>query len=130
MKQNGFAGWRLRRRLVALTVAYALALTGILASFGAARTAAVASAIPGAVTCHSEGAGQQAPGQDRQNGTPCDASCCIGCLALVAALPPPPAIVAGGPQPTPQKLLHAAAHAFADGPQTRSHQSRAPPHRA
>lgn len=128
--QKGFAGRRLQRRIVALAVAYVLALTGILASFGAARSAAAASESSGLITCHSDHAGQQTPAGDRQSGALCDNSCCIGCLMLIAALPPPPTIVAGGPQSAPQKLIHATANAAADGRQTRSHQSRAPPHRA
>jgi len=117
----------LRQRIVALTLAYAVALTAVIGSFGAARAAVAASAAGGIVTCHSEIDGQRTPAGDRQSGTVCDGSCCIGCLMLAMALPPPPAVAAGAVQSPGRALLVPAVAGFARTPQTRSHRSRAPP---
>jgi hypothetical protein len=121
-----FAKQPLRRRIVALAAAYAVALSSLLGSFGAARAAATFSAS-GSVICHSAIAGQQAPAGDEHNGALCDGSCCIGCLMLVAALPPPPAIAVGEAQSSGRALPLLAASDLFHTPQTRSHQSRAPP---
>jgi hypothetical protein len=122
-----FTKWPLRRRVVALAAAYAIALSGIIANFGAGRAAAAESGAPGTVTCHTEIAGDPSPTGGEDNGKACADSCCVGCLMLMAALPPPPAKAAGAPQSTGQILpVRAVAH-LAFGPQTKSHQSRAPP---
>jgi hypothetical protein len=120
-----FAERSLRRRIVALAAAYVIALSGLIGGFAAARAAAASSA--GAITCHSDVAGQQAPTGDEHGGKLCTDSCCIGCLMLMAALPPPPAKSAGMPQSSGRRLALPAVIAFTSTPQTKSHQSRAPP---
>jgi hypothetical protein len=122
-----FAKWPLRRRILALAAAYAIALSGIIANFGAARAVAVESGAPGTVTCHTEIAGDPTPTGGQDTGKTCADSCCTGCLMLMAALPPPPAKAVGAPQSPGQILPMRAAAGFASGPQTKSHQSRAPP---
>jgi hypothetical protein len=122
-----FTKRQLRQRIVALVLAYAVALSGLIGGLGAARATVAASAGTGLVTCHSETAGQQTPGGDKQSGAICDGSCCIGCLLLVAALPPPPAIAVAVVQSTGRALPLLAVGGFTLIPQTRSHQSRGPP---
>lgn len=117
----------LLRRLVALAVAYVIALSGVIACFGDARAAAADASGLDAVICHSAIAGQRTPASDKHNGGSCDGSCCIGCLMLAAALPPPPAIDAGVAQSSGRALPLLTVTDFHHTPQTRSHQSRAPP---
>ena len=112
------------RRLIALAAAYAIALSSLVVSFGVTRAAV---APPGTITCHSDAAGTAQPSGTQPDGKLCDASCCTGCLMLVAALPPPPDQVAEAPRsigaPLPLVVgapIGAAAH-------TSSHRSRAPP---
>jgi hypothetical protein len=88
--RNNLARHPLRRRIIALAAAYAIALSSLIASFGAARAAADAAAQPGGILCHSPAAGEPAPAPDEGNSKICVSSCCIGCLMLTMALPPPP----------------------------------------
>jgi hypothetical protein len=124
-----FAKWPLRRRVVALAAAYAIALSGIIANFGAGHAAAAESGTPapGIVTCHTEIAGDPSPTDDQDNGKACADSCCIGCLMLTAALPPPSAKAAARPQSPGQILPLPAVAGFVSAPQSKSNQSRAPP---
>jgi hypothetical protein len=124
-----FAKRPLRRRIVALAAAYAIALSGLLASFGLARAAAEAAIAPDAVICHTVIAGEQAPSpaSDQTDGGHCAANCCVGCLMLLVALPPPPTKVVGVPQSAVELLAPPAIAVVAAGPETTSHQSRAPP---
>jgi hypothetical protein len=122
-----FAKWPLRRRVVALAAAYAIALSGIIANFGAGRTAAADSGVNGAVTCHTEIAGDLTPSGGQDDGKACADLCCTGCLMLMAALPPPPAKAVGAPQSPGQILPMRAAAGSVFSPETKSHQSRAPP---
>jgi hypothetical protein len=117
----------LRRRIVALAAAYAIALSGIIANFGAGRVAAAESSLPGAVTCHTEVAGDALPADGQDDGKACADSCCTGCLMLMAALPPPPAKTVGAPQSARQILPLRTVADLSLSPQTKSHQSRAPP---
>jgi hypothetical protein len=116
----------LRRRAVALIAAYAIALASLLASFTAAR-AAVDANSPLGVICHTLNTGQTAPTGGQDNGKACAENCCIGCLMLTAALPPPPAKIAGAPQTASEPLPLPAIAALVIGPFTKSHRSRAPP---
>jgi hypothetical protein len=122
-----FAKWPLRRRILALAAAYAIALSGIIANFATARAAAAESGAPGAVTCHTEIAGDPTPAGGQDDGKACTDSCCIGCLKLTAALPPPPTKAVGVPQSPGQILPMRAVTGSVFSPQTKSHQSRAPP---
>jgi len=122
-----FAKWPLRRRILALAAAYAIALSGIIASFGAGRALAAAPNAPATVTCHTEIAGEPSPAGGQDDGKACANSCCTGCLMMMAALPPPSAKAVGTPQSPGQILPLPATASFPSGPQTKSHQSRAPP---
>jgi hypothetical protein len=124
-----FAKWQWRRRIVALAAAYALALSALIGTFGAAREAAAAPTIPGLITCHTDAAGAPPP-DGGTNGKLCTDSCCIGCLMLMADLPPPPAVAAGHPQSSLRKLALPPAFSFTGTRQARSHQSRGPPYAA
>jgi hypothetical protein len=84
-----FAKRPLRQRLLALVAAYAIALAGLVAGFGAAEVAAMAAAQPDAVLCHSAAAERPTPAPDENGGKLCIESCCIGCLAMAATVPPP-----------------------------------------
>jgi hypothetical protein len=117
----------LRRRIVALAAAYAIALSGIIANFGASGAAAAESSTPGTVTCHTEIAGDPSPTDDQDNGKACADSCCIGCLMLTAALPPPSATPMGALRSPGQILPPPVVSGFASSPQSKSNQSRAPP---
>jgi hypothetical protein len=123
-----FAKRPLRQRVIALVAAYAIALSSLIASFGAASAAAADVGGSGGVICHN--AGQSAPAGGETNGKLCVDDCCGGCLMLMAALPPPPATSVAIPRSGsvvshPLALaLPAAAH------QAKSHRSRAPPRTA
>jgi hypothetical protein len=117
----------LRRRIVALAAAYAIALSGLIASFGAGRAAAEAAGQPGEILCHSVAAGQPAPSTDQGNGKICVDACCVGCLMLMAALPPPPATAVAVPQSASRTIAPPALSDLAGARDTKSHRSRAPP---
>lgn len=121
------ATWPLGRRLIALAAAYAIALSGLMLSFGVARAAV---SLPGTVTCHSDAGGTTAPTGSRPDGKLCDASCCTGCLMLVAALPPPPVNVAEAPRMASRPLPLIAVITVGAAAHTSSHRSRAPPRAA
>jgi hypothetical protein len=93
-----FARHPLRRRIIALAAAYAIALASLIASFGAGRAAAEAVAQPGGILCHGIVTGQPAPSPDEGNNKICVDNCCVGCLMLMMALPPPPATAVAVPQ--------------------------------
>jgi hypothetical protein len=118
----------LRRRIVALAAAYAIALSSLIASFGAARAAAETAAIPGGIICHSNIDGQQAPAPAGDNGKTCLDCCCgVGCTMTMAALPPPPTSTAPLLQAPSHRLAPPDAAIRNGGPDTKSHRSRAPP---
>jgi hypothetical protein len=115
----------LGRRVVALVAAYAIALASLLATFSAARAAVDTNNNLG-VICHSVDSSRTVPG-GQDDGQACANNCCIGCLMLTAALPPPPVKVSGAPQIVSEPLPPPATAAFAAGTFTKSHRSRAPP---
>jgi len=125
--RNLFTERTLRRRFVALVAAYAIALSGLLANFTAARAAIETANSPTGIICHTLQIDQQAPAHDEGGDQACAANCCIGCLMLSAALPPPPATVTGTPQAAGVLLSLPAADAVATVSETKSHRSRAPP---
>jgi peptidoglycan/LPS O-acetylase OafA/YrhL len=125
--RNLFTERTLRRRFVALVAAYAIALSGLLANFTAARAAIDTANSPTGIICHTLQIDQQAPAHDEGGDQACAANCCIGCLMLSAALPPPPATVIGTPQAAGVLLSLPAADAIVAGFETKSHRSRAPP---
>lgn len=128
--RSPFARRSLRRRIVALAAAYAIALGGLFASLSAASIAAAAATGAGTITCHSDAGGAPSPAQNDKSGGVCIDSCCVGCVMLMAALPPPPLKAIGAPQSAARALPAPAVAALPAGSSTRSHQSRAPPIRA
>jgi hypothetical protein len=118
----------LRRRIIALAAAYAIALSSLIASFGAARAAVETAAFPGGIICHNVAAGPQAPAPAGDNGKTCLDCCCgVGCTMTLAALPPPPASAAPLLQAPSHRLTPLDAAILAGGPVIKSHRSRAPP---
>jgi hypothetical protein len=117
-----------RRRVVALVAAYAIALSGLIASFGAVRAAAADATGSGNVICHIARLDHPAPTGD--SNSDCNSSCCIGCLVLLAAMPPPPAMAIAIERTAGSLLPLPAKPDLPSDPQTRSHQSRAPPQTA
>jgi hypothetical protein len=124
-----FARRPLRRRIVALAVAYAIALASLIASFGAASAAAEAATAPGGIIiCHTIVAGSETPSPaDQTNSKHCVDNCCIGCLMLMAALPPPPAKITAAPLSASQSIAPRQNIVLVGGLQTKDHRSRAPP---
>ena len=118
----------LLRRLVALTAAYAIVLSSFLVAFGAASAATITTSA--AFICHTEVTGATAPTGSQPDGNSCDASCCLGCLSLLAAEPPPPEISVAVEQSAGERLTLPAFLFFHSDHQTKSHQSRAPPQSA
>lgn len=122
-----FARWSLRRRVIALAAAYALALGAVIASWAAGSAAAVAAAGPATVICHSDTSGGPVPSQNDGSGRVCVDSCCVGCVLLTAALPPPPVKAIGVPQSAARPLAATPGVGIRAWSSTRAHQSRAPP---
>jgi hypothetical protein len=121
-----FARRPLRRRIVALAAAYAIALSSLIASFGAA-SAAAAAAAPNGVICHTLAAGDEAPASGDTNTKHCIDNCCIGCLMLMAAVPPPPAKITGAPLTASQSIAPPQNIVLSGNLETKDHRSRAPP---
>jgi hypothetical protein len=121
-----FAKRPLRRRIVALAAAYAIALASLIASFGAA-SAAAAAAAPSGIICHTLVAGDEAPASGDTNTKHCIDNCCIGCLMLMAAVPPPPAKITGAPLTASQSIASPQNIVLSGGLESKDHRSRAPP---
>jgi hypothetical protein len=121
-----FARRPLRRRIVALAAAYAIALSSLIASFGAA-SAAAAAAGPTGIICHTLVAGDEAPASGDTNSKHCIDDCCIGCLMLMAAVPPPPAKIFRAPLSASQSIAPPQNIVLVGGLETKDHRSRAPP---
>jgi len=124
-----FARRPLRRRIVALAAAYAIALSGLIASFGAASAAAEAAAANG-IICHTPVGGDAAPASGDTNTKHCIDNCCVGCLMLLAAVPPPPAKITGAPLAASQSVASPQDIVLSGGLKTKDHRSRAPPQAA
>ncbi len=126
--RNYFGRRPLRRRIIALAAAYAIALSSLIASFGAASAAAEAAAVPGGIICHTVIDGQQAPAPAEGNGKLCIDCCCgVGCTMLMAALPTPPASAAPLSQASSDRVAPPAIAVRAGGHEANAHRSRAPP---
>jgi hypothetical protein len=121
-----FARRPLRRRIVALAAAYAIALSSLIASFGAA-SAAAAAAAPNGIICHTLVTGDEAPSSGDTNAKHCIDNCCIGCLMLMAAVPPPPAKITGAPLAAGRSIALPQNIVLVGALQTKDHRSRAPP---
>jgi hypothetical protein len=117
----------LLRSVVAIVAAYAIALSTLIVSFGVAR-AAVADATSGQIViCERAQLGNPAPGGDHGD---LGNSCCTGCLILLAAVPPPPTASVAVERSAGRPLAPASIIDIRSEPQTRTHQSRAPPRSA
>lgn len=121
-----FAKRPLQRRIIALAAAYAIALASLIASFGAARAAAEAINQPDGVICHGSGAERPAPVPDETSRKICVDSCCIGCLSITAAVPPP-LVTAAVPRSLSQRPALLARFILVSGAEFKSHRSRGPP---
>jgi len=120
----------LRQRVIALAAAYAIALAGLIASFGAAQAAAEAAAAGAGtgVICHSDvGGAAPGTGSHESNGAICFKSC-IGCVASSLATVMPPAAAAASPPQLSFKRLDLPARlvSLADA-KANAHRSRGPP---
>jgi hypothetical protein len=115
------------QRVVALTAAYAIALSSLIASFGAARAAAETAAAPNLIICHTLLAGDEAPAPASDQSNHCADNCCIGCVMLLAALPPPPTNAVGVPAAASQPLALPQTVVLDGGLKAKDHRSRAPP---
>jgi hypothetical protein len=122
-----FARRPLRRRIVALAAAYAIALSSLIATFGAASAAADAAAAPNGIICHTFVAGDETPASGDTNTKHCIDNCCIGCLMLMAAVPPPPAKIIGAPLAANQSIAPPQYIGLSGGIDSKDHRSRAPP---
>lgn len=125
---HGFFRKRLlQKRFIALTAAYAIALSGLLANFGGAQMAAAAAVQPGGIICHADVLGDAAPSPDGGTGKACIEDCCTGCLMHAAALPPPPAVAIELASSAGERIAPLPVVAFVASPQSKSHRTRAPP---
>jgi hypothetical protein len=118
------------QRVVALTAAYAVALATLIASYGLARAAGDIAAQPNAVICHTLVVSDQAPAPASDQSDHCADNCCIGCLMLLAALPPPPTRAVGAPESASHTLAPPQSTVLVGGLKTKDHRSRAPPQTA
>ena len=116
----------LQRRITVLAAACAIALASLIASFGAARAAAEAINQPDGVICHGSGAERPAPVPDENSGKICVDSCCIGCLTIVAAVPPP-VVTPVVPDSLSQRPVLLTRFVLAAGTDFNAHRSRGPP---
>ena len=115
----------LRRRLIALAAAYAIALASLIVSFGAARPRGGAAAPRHYLPYRA--AGQPRPRATQYNKL-CVECCGAGCLMLMAALPPPPRAAVAMPRATSGVVYRFASAVFVGSPpETKAHRSRAPP---
>jgi len=121
-----FAKRPLQRRITVLAAAYAIALASLIASFVAARAAAEAINQPDGVICHGSGAERPAPVPDENSGKICVDSCCIGCLTIVAAVPPP-VVTPVVPDSLSQRPVLLTRFVLAAGTDFNAHRSRGPP---
>jgi hypothetical protein len=121
-----FARRPLRRRIIALAAAYVIGLSSLIASFGAASAAADAVAAANGIICHTLVPGNEAPSSGDTNSKHCIDNCCVGCLMLLAAVPPPAKIVRA-PLSARQSVAPPQSIVLVGGIETKDHRSRAPP---
>ena len=118
----------MRQRVIALVTAYAIALAGLIASFGAAQAAADAVGANGAtgVICHSLGETGPASGSHDSNGDIC-LKTCIGCVTSLATVIPPTVAMAAVPQVSFERLDPSTHWVRLAEAKSRAHRSRGPP---
>lgn len=121
-----FAKRALRQRIIALVAAYAIAFSGVIASFVAAQAAAELSVQPDVVICHNTIADRQAPASDQTDGKIC-VNCCVGCITSLAMAVPPTVGAARLPQSVIARLDLPARVVAVAGAKANAHRSRGPP---
>jgi hypothetical protein len=121
-----FAKRPLRQRVIALAAAYAIALAGLVAGFGAAQAAVDPLDGGYGIICHSDGTQGPATGPHDIDRAVCLKSC-IGCIASLATLMPPTLPPAGPPQLTFKRLDAPHSVVIFAGTKTKAHRSRGPP---
>jgi len=121
-----FAKRPLRQRIVALVAAYAIALASLIASFGAAQTAAAAVDGGSGVICHSDLAGGPITGSHEDDGTICFKSC-IGCMTSLAMTIPPTVSAIRMLQSASKRLDLPVRLVCLDNAKANAHRSRGPP---
>ena len=119
-------GRSLQRRVIALVAAYAIALSGLIASFSGAYAAANTTGGLAGALCHNSQTGQSSPLGDQSQGEAC-LDCCIGCLMPMAALPPPAANAVPAAVIVSHRVAPAVITALAGTHAVDIYQSRAPP---
>ncbi len=124
-----FANKPVRRRFFALATAYAIVLSSLFANIGAVRAAVGAPLDPWSVICHAPGPAQPAPAGDERNSRTCVDGCCIGCLMLLATVPPPAAEAVPAAATAGQILKPLPVTVLARHFEHKSYLSRAPPSR-
>jgi len=115
------------RRFIAIAAAYAIALSSLIATFNAVRIAAAAADPLTGVICERTQLGNPVPGGDQAD---LGKSGSLGCLIQLAAVPPPPTRSITVEHLAGELLAPPAVIEFRSSPQTKSHQSRAPPQSA
>jgi hypothetical protein len=119
-----FSERSLRQRIIALAAAYALALAGLIASFGLGEAVAATALAPAdASLCHSTTGEQPKPATDQNSAC---IECCIGCLAMAATLAPPSAVPAA-PRAFGHRHVSLTRFVLAGGACANAHRSRGPP---
>ena len=121
-----FARRQLQRRIIAIAAAYAIVLASLISSVGAARATAEAVNQPDSVICHGSSAERPAPAPDQNGGNFCVDSCCIGCLSIAAAVPPP-VVAAAVLHSLSQRPALLARFVLAAATDFNAHRSRGPP---
>jgi hypothetical protein len=116
-----------RRRIIAFAAAYAVALASLISSFSSASVAAEAAAQLNGILCHTDFSGQRAPSTDDTNNRICADCCCVGCLTLMAALPPPSLTAVATLKSSSERVAPLKNLVVANGVDNTAHRSRAPP---
>jgi hypothetical protein len=120
-----FTNRPLWQRVIALVVAYAVVLSSLFVGVGSARiAAAVASGMSG-VICHAN-PDEPSPAGDKNTDKLWGDCCSVGCLMLIAGMPPPTQAV-GRAQSSGHRLQPLATLVLGIGYGLESYRSRAPP---
>jgi hypothetical protein len=121
-----FAKRPLRQRIMALVAAYAIALAGVVASFGAAQSAAQSVDRQGGIICHSDLATGPGTGSHDSNGDIC-LKTCVGCITSLAMAIPPTVSADRIPQSAVTRPDLQARVVRIAGAKFNAHRSRGPP---
>lgn len=114
-----------RQRIIAF--AAALRDRARKSGFSAASVAAVAAAQLNGILCHTDVSGQRSPSTDDTNNKICADCCCVGCLTLMAVLPPPSLTAVATLKSSSGRVAPLKNLVVANGVDNTAHRSRAPP---